>query len=105
MSKTIYILSCKKNKYYIGSTNRPLKERILEHFEWKGSSWTYKYPPIKVVETIQNADNFDEDKNVKKYMFKYGIDNVRGGSYSSFQLSNEMKNLITSLERETLKIR
>ncbi len=40
---------------------------------------------------------FDEDLYVKKYMLKYGINNVRGGSYSRTILS---KHEIKILARE-----
>lgn len=42
MSQTIYVLKCEKNKYYIGKTNRPLYNRICEHFSNYGSQWTKK---------------------------------------------------------------
>ena len=83
---TIYVLLCEKNRYYIGKTDRPLKARIEEHFRQKGSEWTKKYKPIKVVETIKDADEFDEDKYTKKYMKKYGINKVRGGTYTQLEL-------------------
>lgn len=82
----IYVLKCEKNRYYIGKTDRPLQTRIEEHFNNKGSSWTKKYKPTKVVEEIKDADEFDEDKYTKKYMMKYGIDRVRGGSYTQVNL-------------------
>ena len=83
---TIYILKCEQNRYYIGKTERSLDSRIKEHFLNNGSEWTRKYKPIKLIDTIQNADDFDEDKYTKIYMKKYGINNVRGGSYTQINL-------------------
>lgn len=83
---TIYVLLCEKQRYYIGKTDRPLHDRMDEHFNRNGSEWTKKYRPIKVVEQILNADDFDEDKYTKKYMKNYGIDKVRGGSYTQLVL-------------------
>lgn len=83
---TIYVLLCEKNRYYIGKTARPLQTRVEEHFNQNGSQWTRMYKPIKVVEIIQNADEFDEDKYTKIYMKKYGIDKVRGGTYTQLVL-------------------
>jgi hypothetical protein len=39
---------------------------------------------------------FDEDKYVKKYMSIYGLDAVRGGSYSQMVLGSEQKRAIES---------
>lgn len=82
---SIYILLLTCNKYYIGKSKDVLK-RIEKHFSNRGSAWTKKFPPIKVVETIHNCDNFDEDKYTLQYMNKYGIDNVRGGSFTQIKL-------------------
>jgi len=84
----IYCLLLEKNKYYIGKTTNPVF-RISEHFDNKGSSWTKIYPPISIEELIPNCDDYDEDKYVLKYMDKYGINNVRGGSFSKYKLSAE----------------
>ncbi len=94
---TIYVLLCEKGRYYIGKTNRPLQERIEEHFDMYGSEWTSKYKPVKVVEQIDNADEFDEDKFTKIYMKKYGIDKVRGGTYTQMELP---KYSLLTLEKE-----
>ena len=85
MSK-IYVLLCEGNRYYIGKTERNIEERIEEHFRANGSYWTKKYKPLKVVETIQSNDKMDEDKYTKKYMLLYGVDKVRGGSYTEIVL-------------------
>jgi predicted GIY-YIG superfamily endonuclease len=94
---TIYVLLCEKNRYYVGKTQRPLTARIEEHFKQHGSEWTKKYRPIKVVEVIPDADQFDEDKHTKKYMKKYGIDKVRGGTYTQMELPEYS---ILALEKE-----
>ena len=89
----IYILKLKNNKYYIGKTNNP-NFRLKNHFNSNGSVWTKKYKPIKVIDIIENCDNFDEDKYTKIYMDKYGIENVRGGSFCQLELSKESINTI-----------
>lgn len=74
----IYILKLKNNKYYIGKTNN-VNNRYEQHLNGYGSSWTKKYKPLSILKKILSTSPFDEDKYVKEYMSKYGIDNVRGG--------------------------
>lgn len=92
----IYILLLQSNKYYVGKTTNP-DFRIESHFNSNGSVWTQKYNPIEVVEIIENCDSFDEDKYVLKYMNSKGIDNVRGGSFSQIELSDEQIELINQM--------
>lgn len=89
----IYILRLESNKYYIGKTLNP-KFRLETHFSSNGSSWTRKYKPINIHQLIPDCDNFDEDKYTLKYMEKYGIDNVRGGSFCQLKLTEQNKNTI-----------
>jgi hypothetical protein len=97
---TVYIMACENNKYYVGKTNN-ITSRMEDHYKGYGSDFTKKYKPIKMVESIEKADIFEEDKQVKKYMILYGIDNVRGGSYSTIVLPEyQMK----ALEKEILSI-
>jgi predicted GIY-YIG superfamily endonuclease len=85
MSTTIYILKLKGGNYYIGKSDNPAK-RFEEHINGRGSAWTRKYAPVKLMRTILNASPFDEDRYVKEYMAKYGIEKVRGGSYVTEEL-------------------
>ena len=48
-----------------------------------------------MVETIETDDFSDVDKTVKRYMVKYGIDNVRGGTYSAAVLPDYMMKTLT----------
>ena len=81
----IYILQLEQGKYYIGKTNNP-QFRIESHFNFNGSAWTIKYKPLKLIKLIPNCDDYDEDKYTRIYMDKYGIQNVRGGSYVKIKL-------------------
>jgi len=92
----IYILKLKEGKYYIGKTNN-IEKRWNEHITGNGSGFTKKYKPISLIKTIKSISHFDEDKYVKEYMSQYGIDNVRGGTYSNIVLDD---NCIAVLEKE-----
>jgi hypothetical protein len=76
----IYILELVEGKYYVGKTNNP-GFRIDQHFHSGGAAWTRKYRPIRIVEIINDCDDYDEDKYTRIYMDKYGVENVRGGSF------------------------
>ena len=89
----IYVLECIGGKYYIGKTRNSLK-RISKHFKGGATAWTCLHKPIKIIEIIENCDAFDEDKYTKIYMAKYGIENVRGGSYVRPVLDLKTINLI-----------
>jgi len=82
----IYILRLEGKKYYVGKSE-DITKRFRQHMNGNGSAWTRKYKPISLEKTIENASPFDEDKITKEYMSKYGIDNVRGGSYVEIELS------------------
>ena len=83
----IYCLQLQNDKFYIGKTNNS-NFRIEQHFNSHGSVWTQKYPPINILEIHTDYDDYDEDKITKKYMMKYGIDNVRGGAYTKITLED-----------------
>jgi len=83
----IYILELENNKYYIGKTTNP-NFRLEQHFNNSGAQWTKKYKPINVLELLLNCDDYDEDKYTIKYMEKYGINNVRGGSFCEIKLND-----------------
>jgi hypothetical protein len=81
---------------YIGKTKN-IEKRWNEHLSGEGSGWTKKYKPTFLMKIIVSTSYFDEDKYVKEYMAKYGIENVRGGTYSNIVLDD---NSILVLEKE-----
>jgi len=96
----IYVLRLEKNKYYIGkSTN--LQKRLKQHFKGRGATWTRLYHPIEIYEIRRNCDVFDEEKITLQYMKRYGINNVRGGSYSRIQLDKYELNQVVRIIRSS----
>lgn len=82
----IYILKLQNDKFYVGkSTN--IESRLKSHFNKQGTKWTIQNQPTKIFALFESKDPFDEDLYTKKMMYKYGIDNVRGGSYTSLTLA------------------
>jgi len=85
-SKTfIYILYLEYDKIYIGKTTNFVR-RMKDHWTKRGAQVTKKFKPIKgFILTICNgyfADDL-EQKYTKKYIRKYGYENVRGGYYTN----------------------
>ena len=62
----------------------------------QGSAWTQKYKPLSVKETLSHVSPFQEESKTMEYMSKYGIDKVRGGSYSQVNLSKVQVDTLTS---------
>jgi hypothetical protein len=96
----IYTLKLTQGKYYVGKTTNPAF-RLDNHFNSNGSAWTMKYKPIEVIELIPNCDDYDEDKYTRKYMDKYGIENVRGGSFVSIELDKSTIQHLTQMSNGT----
>lgn len=95
----IYVLQLKQNKFYVGKTENP-DDRLKCHNSGSGCAWTKKYKPIKTLELFE-GDKYDEDKYVYKYMDKYGIDNVRGGSYSKVKLTEVQRSSLEHISKAT----
>lgn len=96
---TIYHILLKLNKHYIGRTEN-FAARTEAHLTKNGSYWTKKYIPIANPEIIvQSDDKFDEDKWVLKYMSMYGINNVRGGTFSQIRLDSDVIKVINLMIR------
>lgn len=97
----IYVLKCRNNCYYVGSTCN-LEERLRRHSLGDACAWTNKNPVLSL-ETYYNFPEGTskedimllEDTETRSRMFKHGIDEVRGGSYSMVELPEyQMQTLI-----------
>jgi predicted GIY-YIG superfamily endonuclease len=94
--ETLYVLQLEDGKYYVGKTTN-LKRRVEEHSKGNGSEWTWTYRPVKVLESRPLKDDHDENNTTKNMMKKYGIENVRGGTYCQVELP---KSYETALQAE-----
>ena len=110
MNNTIYVVLLEQNKYFVYSTDTAeyyldnikcidfSHIRCFDDFRKNADQYPMElikneieylfefprlYKPQQIVETCWISDIFEIDKIVKKYMMKYGIDCVRGGSYVS----------------------
>lgn len=87
----IQILELEQDKYYV-------KLRDDTDFT-DNSEWITLYKPLSIIETVYNCKELDVDKYTRIYMEKYGIENVRGGSFSSVELE---KSVIYSLTTKSI---
>lgn len=81
ITKYLYVLRCEKSKYYVGVANNVVS-RFQQHKTGSGSAFTKIYKPIDIVKVVELKSAFDEDVMVKEYMKTFGIQNVRGGTWS-----------------------
>ena len=100
---TIYVLKLANYKYYVGSTNiNKSNMETLEYFQLNLCDWTKLYKPLGIVDVYENCIKTDENIITKLNMKKYGIDNVRGGSFSKIMLFKIQKDDIRQEFNELL---
>jgi hypothetical protein len=92
----LYVLELQENKWFLHFASPSNDEKI-----WLECASMYPfvkhYYPLKTFQAIKINDIFEIDFYVKKYMYCYGIENVRGGSYNQEILD---ENTIIFLNRE-----
>jgi predicted GIY-YIG superfamily endonuclease len=89
----VYVLALKKGRYYVGRTlaggDGDMDRAIKGHFEGRGGAWTNLWKPIYIVSKHRGKDRLWETNEVYRLMRQHGIENVRGGRWSSLTLSPE----------------
>lgn len=91
--QTLYVLQLERGKYYVGKT-ADVMTRFEQHKTGSGSAWTRAYKPAKMIECRPLKDEHDENNVTKDYMKKYGINNVRGGSYTEVSLPGDVESVL-----------
>jgi hypothetical protein len=86
----VYTLRLAEGHFYVGrvGNDEDLPARLEQHESGNGSQWTKLHPVVDVHNTILNAEPVDEDAQVVRMAAKYGLDNVRGGSFCTPDLAD-----------------
>jgi hypothetical protein len=77
----LYIIELQNEKYFFHLTNLTDEYQIMKESEFM-YDFVKNNPPIKILNQMECHDVSELDYYVKLNMQKYGIDFVRGGSYS-----------------------
>lgn len=91
--ESLYVLQLANGKYYVGKS-ADVTKRFEQHRAGSGSAWTNLHKPIRILETRPLTSAHDETNTTKDLMKKYGIDNVRGGAYTTVDLTDEQEDMI-----------
>jgi len=90
----LFVIKCQEEKYYLGLSNN-FVSIFFKHLENHDSiPWMNMYQPMELV----HIDHFFNLKMLNNcviyYMYRYGIENVRGGIYSNIILNlNQYKQI------------
>jgi len=96
----LHVLLLTEDKLFLHGSSTPPNDDSVILLECEiMHEYLRKYKPLRILESLVLRQTCEIDFCVKKYMKYYGIDNVRGGSYTSFELTTDEKKFI---EREHL---
>ncbi|WP_158290128.1 GIY-YIG nuclease family protein [Ramlibacter sp. WS9] len=96
---TLYVLELQDGCYYIGQSAAP-EGRINDHIGGKGSQWTRKHPPIRLVERRpagtrdwKDAESIENELTLT-FMRQHGWQRVRGGFWCNIDEEATRKGLL-----------
>ena len=87
---SLYVLKLEEDKWYVGVTANSPEYRFEQHRSgFAGANWTKLHKPLEIFDqkelgrmTYEDAEKY-ENKVVRLYIKKYGLNNVRGGDLCS----------------------
>lgn len=91
--KILSVIELQNKYYFIFVSSEKPSYKIMEDCEFY-YDFAKINKPIKIIEQIKINDDFIIDLTVKTYMYFYGYNYVRGGSYSEEILSKSQENTI-----------
>lgn len=95
----LYVLKCRVDKRYVGkvlsqegkTATELVDARFAKHMSALGAEFTKKFAPISVEKILTNVSPFYEDALVLETMAEFGVENVRGGTFSQIVLSSDQR--------------
>jgi len=90
----IYVIELEEKNYFIHRANQKFSFEVLIECEIY-YDFAKIHKPLYIVDTLLEKDSFHVNNLVKQYMKKYGIQCVRGGSYTDITLSPETEAFLT----------
>tara|TARA_Y100000389_G_C17375866_1_gene471609 strand:- start:555 stop:1157 length:603 start_codon:yes stop_codon:yes gene_type:complete len=89
---TIFVLKLENDKYFVYYTY----EKNLDYNKINILKFDFikNFKVLTCIEELYNCNIFDVDKIVKIYMNKYGIENVRGGTYVNDKLTHNETHIL-----------
>ena len=96
----VYVLECEDKQFFIGASSKI--DKIQPIFKLKPTgTWIKDKHIVEVVDVIQCPEGITYQKfknyTVARYMKEYGIDNVRGGSWTGDEIPAHGRKLLTSV--------
>ena len=91
----LHVLLLTEDKLFLHGSSTTINDESVILLECEiMHEYLQKYKPLRILESIALRQTCEVDFIVKKYMKCYGIDNVRGGSYTDFELTSDEKKFI-----------
>jgi len=107
---TIYLLECFADMVYVGVTSN-LERRWTQHKTGKGASFTKRYEPKRLVDSIEigkmtyeEAEKY-EDAYALECIFQYGMNRCRGGHFFRAMPQKELRRIYNNIDDRYKHIR
>lgn len=100
MNQYVFALELLNKKYYIGRTNDIVKS-FESHRKGEVNDWTKNYPAQSIKELFfQNVHDSYDVALVLKYIQLFGVENVRGGPFTTEVLEPIQLTMLSLLSKE-----